>query len=90
MSNTTVKLSSTTGDITPGGGSFQSNILLWGTTDLDVDPVDTNSRQIVHSGSPFTLTPVVQNNDSLDLALDKIHFRVKKDVNNEGPNKVAP
>ncbi|MCH7225128.1 sialate O-acetylesterase [Haloferula sp. A504] len=88
MANTTVTLSSTTGAIA-NAGNFQSNSILWGTTDLDVDPVDTNSKAIVQFGSPFTLTLVVQNNNSLDLALDKIHFRVKKDVNNEGPNKVT-
>lgn len=49
------------------------SISMTATTDLDVDPVDTNGKAVVQFGQPFTLTLVVQNNDSLDLALDKIH-----------------
>ena len=82
-----VVLTSTTGDITPSGGSFQSNDFTWGGTVLDVLPLDTGNRQIVQSGTttPYTLTLVVTNNGSDNVLLDQLHFRVKKDVNNQGP-----
>lgn len=86
-----VTLTSSTGDITPGGGSFQSNDFTWGGTVLDVLPLDTGNRQIVQSGTvtPYSLTLVVTNNGSGDVTLDQLHFRVKKDVNNQGPPSVT-
>jgi hypothetical protein len=82
-----VTLSSSTGDITPGSGSFQSNDFTWGGTVLDVLPKDTNTRQIVQSGTvtPWSLTLTVTNNGSADVLLEDLHFRVKKDINNQGP-----
>lgn len=85
-----VTLTASTGDITPSGGSFQSDDFTWGGTVLDVLPTDTNRRQIVQSGvHPWSLTLVVTNNGTDIVVLDDLHFRVKKDVNNQGPPSVT-
>jgi len=86
-----VTLVASTGDITPSSGSFQSNDYTWGGTVLDVLPQDSGSRQIVQSGTvtPWSLTLTVTNNGSGNVVLDDLHFRVKKDVNNQGPPSVT-
>ena len=82
----TVTLTSSTGDITPGGGSFQSNPSTWGTLALDVATTDAGNRQIVQSGSPYTLTLTITNvSAAADVLLDSIHYWTKKDIANVGP-----
>jgi len=88
ISNVNVTLTSTTGDITQGFS--QINSTLWGTQALDVAPADDNSpapHAIVQTGTvtPFTLTLSITNNATANLILDSLHFIVKKDVNNQGP-----
>jgi len=88
ISNVDVVLTSTTGDITQGFSQISS--LLWGTQSLDAAPTDDNSpaaHAIVQQGTvtPFTLTLTITNNESSNLLLDSLHFIVKKDVNNQGP-----
>jgi len=89
ISAVAVTLTSSTGDITQGFSQIDG--ILWGTTDLDVDATiqTPNALGVVGSPSAFTLTLTITNNGDSDLSLDKIHFIVKKDIANEGPNAVT-
>ncbi len=84
ITNVDVTLTNTTGDITQGNSQISST--LWGTTALDV--ASPGNTLAIFQGStltPFTLTLTVTNNQAVDLPLDALHFIVKKDINNAGP-----
>lgn len=85
-------------DITQG--ISQINSANWGNTTLDVAAPtigngDDSRNAIVQSAvvdasdnpQPFTLILTVTNGGTADLSLDSIHFWVKKDINNQGPNE---
>jgi hypothetical protein len=88
ITNVNVTLTSSTGDITQGFSQITST--LWGATDLDVDaPTGQTPAELAiiqaTTITPFTLTLTVTNNDTVDLPLDALHFIVKKDTDNQGP-----
>lgn len=85
-------------DITQGWSQMSSS--LWGSEALDVAAADSNSpapHAIVQSAvvdanddpNPFTLVMTITNTGTNDVVLGKYHYRIKKDINNEGPNSAT-
>jgi hypothetical protein len=77
----------------PMDGFSQINNTLWGTAALDVAAPtigggDDLRRAVIQEGTvnPWTLVLQITNNGTLDIVLEQIHFRTKKDINNQGPN----
>lgn len=79
-------------------GISQINTPQWGGTTLDVlaptiGDGDDSRQAVVQDGNtntPFTVRLTITNNHTtLDLSLAQIHFNLKKDVNNQGPNTGA-
>jgi hypothetical protein len=70
-------------------GSFQSTQTTWGTNALDVAvPPDAGNNSILQTGTltPFTLIVTVTNTAFQNLNLSQIHYWLKKDIADEGPN----
>lgn len=84
---TTLTRSGVSTDITQGTSQISS--LLWGTQALDVSP-PVNTAAIFQGGSvnanDQVITLTITNNGTQTLVLDSMHWWLKKDINNAGPN----
>ncbi|MCH7225124.1 hypothetical protein [Haloferula sp. A504] len=94
ISNVDVTLTSSEVPGVPTDGNAQMDGILWGNSALDVEAPSISNTQdpgraaVIQegTGTSWTLVLTVTNNGADELSLEGLHFKTKKDINNQGPN----